>query len=335
MSDSIENVAELEACIGKVPGPIDLKVIDHLDDGARRWIAASPLLFAAFGDGRNVGMTLGGGEQGFVQVLDASRLRLPAAALDELQLAREGLGFGALFLTPSIGETLRVGGRVAAVKGGEVEIHVDECYVHCAKALIRSKFWEAPAHHQMPDDAPDFVAASRFMALATVDAKGHADVSPKGDPQDMLIRLRQGCAWIADRPGNRRADSFRNMLTQPHVAAALLIPGCTKVALLSGRARITTDAAVRTDLSVAGKMPILLTCIEQPALSIRESAALTRAGLWPAKPRAEGIDSAAMFVAHIKHSKARGLQAKLARAAVSVPGIMEKGLQRDYRKNLY
>ncbi|MBS0181958.1 MAG: hypothetical protein JSS39_06115 [Nitrospira sp.] len=48
--DAIETVSALEACIGKVPRPIDLKVIDHLDKEALRWIAASPMLFVAFGD---------------------------------------------------------------------------------------------------------------------------------------------------------------------------------------------------------------------------------------------------------------------------------------------
>lgn len=335
MSDSIDSLAVLEACIGKRPKAIDLKVIDHLDDGARRWIAASPLLFAAFGDGRHVGMTLGGGEQGFVQAPDAFRLRLPEAALDDPHLAREGLGFGGLFLTPSVGETLRVGGRVVAVGGGEIEVAVEECYVHCAKALIRSKFWEAPVPGKTPDDAAAFLAASRFMALATVDAQGHADVSPKGDPENMLLRVHQGSVWYPDRPGNRRVDSFRNILAQPHVAAAALIPGCTKVAILSGTARITADPDRRAGFSVAGKTPLLVTCIEQPALTVRDSAALAKAQLWPVLPRAEGIDPAALFVAHIKGSKVRGVQAKLVRATVSVPGVMEKGLKRDYRDNLY
>jgi hypothetical protein len=49
----------------------------------------------------------------------------------------------------------------------------------------------------------------------------------------------------------------------------------------------------------------------------------------------EGLDPAAMFAPHIKLSKARGLQAKLMRIAVSVPGLMKKSLQRDYRNNLY
>lgn len=58
----------------------------------------------------------------------------------------------------------------------------------------------------------------------------------------------------ADRPGNRRADSFRKILTQPHVAAAVLVPGCLRVALVSGRARISTAAAVRAAVSVPGMM---------------------------------------------------------------------------------
>ena len=61
MSDAIESLSVLEACIGKVPAPMNLKVIDHLDEGALRWIAASPILFAAFGDDTDIGLTLTGG----------------------------------------------------------------------------------------------------------------------------------------------------------------------------------------------------------------------------------------------------------------------------------
>jgi len=56
---------------------------------------------------------------------------------------------------------------------------------------------------------------------------------------------------------------------------------------------------------------------------------------WPVQPIAADIDPAAMFVAHVRESKAKGLQAKLARAALKVPGLMEKGLQHDYKNNLY
>ncbi len=335
MSDTIESVSALEACIGKVPWPIDLKVIDHLDEGALRWIAASPLLFAAFDHDNHIGGTLAGGPPGFAHPIDASRLRLPVVALDEPNLARVGCGVGALFVAPNIGETLRVNGRVVAVGSGEIEIAVEECYMHCAKALLRSNFWAASPRSEAPDDASDFLTASRFMVLATVDRQGRADVSPKGDPQGALIRLQDGRVWFADRPGNRRTDSFRNILVQPRIAAAILIPGCTHVAMLSGIARLTTDAAMRADFSVSGKTPLLVTCIEQPTQVIFESHALAQSRLWPAAPPTEGLNPAEMFAAHVKLSKARGLQAKLMRVAVAVPGLMKKGLQRDYRSNLY
>jgi len=151
----------------------------------------------------------------------------------------------------------------------------------------------------------------------------------------MLIRLHDGSACYADRPGNRRADSFRNILVQPHVAIASLLPGAAHVAILSGTARVSSDKPMRQSFAVGGNIPLLVTRIEQPRLEIRESAALSRARLWPAAPPADGINPAAMLAAHVRLNRTRGLQATLVRAAVSVPGLMEKGLQRDYKNNLY
>lgn len=334
MSADIVDVAALEACVGKVPGPADLKVMDHLDDSALRWLASSALLFAAFGTGTGVGITVGGGEPGFVQAIDARRLRIPAALLDEPQLAVVGQGFGALLLVSGICETLRINGRVAAI-GDAIEIAVEECYLHCAKALMRSGFLAAEPQPETPADVADFVTACRFMALATIDAQGRADLSPKGDPAGTMLCLRGADAWYADRPGNRRVDSFRNILSQPHVAAVAVIPGSTRIALLSGRARITTDEAMCAAFTVGERTPKIVTRIGDVQLSLRDSAALARARIWPAGEPPADIDPAAMFVAHVKHSKARGLQATLTRAALSVPGLMEKGLQHDYKNRLY
>ncbi|ATB38528.1 hypothetical protein CYFUS_003963 [Cystobacter fuscus] len=336
-SDSIATVDELEAYIGKAPAPVNLKVIDHLDEGALRWIAASPLVFAGFGDGSRIGVTLGGGHPGFAGG-DAHELRLPTALLDDPTLARPGMGFGSLFLLPGVGETLRVNGRVAKVDGGEFRITVEECYGHCAKALIRSDFWAASPGAATPREAAAFLSASRFMALATIDARGRADLSPKGDPAGTMASLEDGGAWFADRPGNRRVDSFRNIIAQPHVAAALLIPGSTHVAHLSGVARLTTDEAVRARFVVQGKTPTLVTGIDDPTIDLRESPTLVRANLWPVKARTEGIDPAKVFVAHLKLNSDKGLGARLAGAVLSVPGVtglLLKGLEKDYKTNLY
>lgn len=332
---AITNVAELEGVIGKTPPPMHLKVIDHLDAGALRWIAQSPLMFAGFGDGKGIGITLGGGAPGFASG-DTGELRVPTGALDDHTLAQPGSAFGALFLISGIGETLRVNGRVLSVDADHVRVTVEECYGHCAKALIRSELWAAqPA--QAPDDPAAFIAASRFLALATIGAGGRADLSPKGDPAGCMAQIEGDTLWFADRPGNRRVDSFRNIVEQPSIALALLIPGSNCIATLRGRARLTTDAAARERFTVNDKMPLLAIGVEIEALDLCDSPALTCANLWPVHSSSD-IDPAKLFVEHIKLNKTAGVAATLARASLSVPGmtgLLKKGLDKDYRDNLY
>jgi predicted pyridoxine 5'-phosphate oxidase superfamily flavin-nucleotide-binding protein len=337
MSRPIASIDALEGVIGKTPGAMHLKVIDHLDAGALRWIAAAPLMFAGFGDGSGMGVTLGGGPPGFAQG-EAHELRMPAAALDDPALARPGEAFGSLFLVPGIGETLRVNGRVTDVGLDGVRVAVEECYGHCAKALIRSDLWAAAPVTEAPDDPAAFVAASRFLALATFGEEGRADLSPKGDPVGCMARLDGDTLWFADRPGNRRVDSFRNILGQPRVALALLIPGADRVALVRGTARLTTDDDARSQFQVQGKTPLLAIGVKTDRIELRDSPALERAALWPVRPDTHGIEPAKLFVEHIKLNRNAGLGAKLASAALAVPGVqslLKKGLDKDYRDNLY
>jgi predicted pyridoxine 5'-phosphate oxidase superfamily flavin-nucleotide-binding protein len=167
------------------------------------------------------------------------------------------------------------------------------------------------------------------------ESQGEGDISPKGNLSGAMVHIDQRAAWYANRQGNRWVDSFRNILEQSAIAAAALIPESTRMVLFSGVARISTDASMRECFAVEGKTPHLVTCIEEPSIIIRESPAVIRAGLWPAAPRVEGVDPAAMFVAYVKLSKAGGLQAKFVRSVLSVPGLMEKGLQLDYKNSLY
>jgi hypothetical protein len=62
MNGEIDNLAGLEACIGRAPAAMHVKVIDHIDAGAQRWLAASPLMFAGFGTREGITISLGGGE---------------------------------------------------------------------------------------------------------------------------------------------------------------------------------------------------------------------------------------------------------------------------------
>ena len=140
---------------------------------------------------------------------------------------------------------------------------------------------------------------------------------------------------FADRPGNRRADSFRNIIAQSRVSAALLIPGSTKVAHVEGQAQLTTDGALRSAFAVRDKIPLLANRIDGLSLVLRSSGALERAQLWPAPTAPAGIRPAKIFAEHVRLNKDKGIGARIAGAFVLVPGLMQRGLDKDYRDNLY
>ena len=334
MSDRIDTIRALEAVIGKTPPPVKLKVIDHLDAHALRWIAASSLVFANFCDAHAIRITLGGGAPGFVAA-QPDALHLPTTGLDHPELAQAGQSFGSLFLVGGMRETLRVNGRVVDVTDDAVKVAVEECYLHCAKALIRSDFYAAQAGNPVFDDSGAFVNAARFFALATADAAGSADLSPKGDPAGATTQLQGGMLTFADRPGNRRADSFRNIIAQPRIVAALLIPGCDQIAIVGGEARLTRNSEACAPFTVQGKAPLLVTQVQYPDITLYRSAALARAGAWLRHPHNDNFDPARIFADHVKLNKTQGFTARIAGAVVSVPGLMRKGLEKDYETNLY
>jgi predicted pyridoxine 5'-phosphate oxidase superfamily flavin-nucleotide-binding protein len=333
MSDTISSISQLEDCIGAAGLPVKMKIIDHLDATAAQWIGASPVAFVGLGSADGPGVSVAGGLPGFARVKDAKTLAIPLAAIDASGAAEVGRGAGVLFLIPGIGETLRANGAVKAVSDTELEITIEECFVHCAKALIRSDFW-SPAPAAAPSDPAGFVDAARFLALATMDAQGRIDISPKGDPAGLLVRMDGARATLAERPGNRLAFGYRNMIEQPKVAALCIIPGVLSVAVLRGQAHLTKDEAVRAAFVVDEKIPLLATVIEGAQPQIAVSAALERAGLWASAPAAPAIDPAATLVAHLKLNKARGAQATLLRLAAN-RGLIAKGLESSYKTQLY
>ena len=339
-ADMIDSIAKLEAVTGRTPPAMHLKVIDHLDEGALRWLAQSPLMFASLGDGpdvktRSVIATIGGGLPGFASS-DARRLSIPLASLDNAEPLAVGASFGSLFLIPGIREALRINGRVDAVDADLMHVVVEECYGHCGKAIIRSDLWSAQPCNA-PSDPENFVAASRFLALATVGAGGQADASPKGDPAGCMAMLNGDRLWFADRPGNRRIDSFRNIVDQAHTGVVLLVPGATHALTARGPARLTTDAVIRERFTTHGKTPLLAIELNIEAISLDISPALERASPWPVHQTSD-IDPAKLFTDHIRLNKSGGVGPMLVRASLSVPGmtgLLKQGLEKDYKDNLY
>ena len=337
MQTEIHDVDALEAQLGAKPKAIDLKVIDHLDGEALKWLAASRLAFVGFSDARRIDATLAGGSAGFARAMDPRRLHMPLDGLDHPAEARPGRGVGMLFLVGGLDETLRINGRVANVDAQGVEIEVQECYAHCGKALMRSAFWHPTVAPGATLRVPDFLAACRFMVLITANHSLHTDASPKGDPAGLLVQSDADDIRFADRPGNRKTDSFRNLLERPDAAALLIAPSLPFIARIQGRAVLNTESTLREAFAVNGKVPKLVTRLELAApIVLEESPVLVRAAPWTttASPP-PGIDPAATFAAHVKLNRQKGLHAAFVGALVSIPGAMRKGLEADYRRKMY
>ncbi|MBN3512719.1 pyridoxamine 5'-phosphate oxidase family protein [Mycolicibacterium nivoides] len=93
--------------------------------------------------------------------------------------------------------------------------------------------------------------------VATTDAHGRVDVSPKGDPPGFVQIIDDTTIAIPERPGNRRVDGFLNVLQRPHVGTVFVIPGRGDTLRINGTARILSDADYFDAMAVDGKRPIL------------------------------------------------------------------------------
>ena len=127
----------------------------------------------------------------------------------------------------------------------------------------------------------EWLKASPFCVLATSDAAGNCDASPKGDPAGHLIHvLDSRTIVIAERPGNKRADGYLNVLANPHVGIISLIPGRNDTLRINGRARLVRDAPFFDDLAVRGQRPVLALVVEIDQVFSHCPKAFMRSEIW-------------------------------------------------------
>ena len=169
------------------------------------------------------------------------------------------------------------------------------------------------------------IAHAPFVLLATADAEGRCDVSPKGDPAGFVRVLDDTHLVVPDRPGNKRLDGMRNILANPRVGLLFLVPGRGETLRVNGRACITRDAELLAGLAVDGKMPSLAIGVVVEEVFIHCAKAFKRSGLWePARwPDVSGLTpTAKMF-----HDQ-------VAIAGMSVEDFARR-LETGYRTGLY
>lgn len=139
-----------------------------------------------------------------------------------------------------------------------------------------------------------WIAASPLVLLATSDAAGRCDVSPKGDPSGVAHVLDDRTLVVPDRPGNRRVDGFRNVLENPHAGLLFLLPGRGDTLRVNGRARLVRDAPWFDDLVVRGHRPALALVVDVEEVFSHCAKAFLRSGLWdPATWHPDAVPSRA------------------------------------------
>lgn len=125
-----------------------------------------------------------------------------------------------------------------------------------------------------------FIEKSPFITIATADADKNLDVSPKGDPPGFVKILDSKTLAIPDRPGNRKADSLRNIIQNPYIGLIFFIPGIKETLRVNGKAKVVVDEDVLSLLTCKGKTPSFAIIVEVSEAFMHCAKCIIRSKLW-------------------------------------------------------
>lgn len=125
-----------------------------------------------------------------------------------------------------------------------------------------------------------FIESSPFLLLATSDAHGRLDVSPKGDAAGFVWLEDERTLWIPDRPGNKLIFGLQNILANPQVGVVFLIPGTQETLRVNGRAEIHAAPELLERLAARGRPAMVAIRVEVEECFFHCAKAFKRSGLW-------------------------------------------------------
>ncbi len=153
-----------------------------------------------------------------------------------------------------------------------------------------------------------WIARSRLCLVATTAADGSCDVSPRGGPAGWVRVLDDTRLVLPEAPGNRRVDSLRNVLTNPHSGLLFVVAGRRETLRVNGRAFVTRDPEL---LGGIPGQPLVALGVAVAEVFLHCSKAFVRSELWdPATwPDPSSLPSAAQILRD--HAASNGLEATL------------------------
>lgn len=125
-----------------------------------------------------------------------------------------------------------------------------------------------------------FIALSPYVCLATSDADGQLDVSPRGDAPGFVQIVDDETLMIPDRRGNNRLDSLGNVVANPTVGLLFLVPGFRETLRVNGVGRIVRDPTRLDSMAVNGKAPTVALEVTVRETFFHCGKAAIRAKLW-------------------------------------------------------
>jgi len=142
----------------------------------------------------------------------------------------------------------------------------------------------APAtfHKETPvvnEEYRRLIEAAPFFALSSIGPDG-MDCSPRGDGPGCVHILDESTIAFADRRGNNRLDSLRNIVVDPRVALLFLIPGWNECLRINGQAHVSKDADLITQFDMNGKLPATVVVVKIETMYFQCARAVKRAALW-------------------------------------------------------
>ena len=133
---------------------------------------------------------------------------------------------------------------------------------------------------QLDDHMKAFIAEAPFVLLGTAGGDGRCDVSPRGDLPSVTKVLDSRSIVIAERPGNRLADSLRNIIETGQIGLLFLVPGMGETLRVNGRACVLRDEEVLATLAINGNQPIVGIGVDVEECYFQCAKALIRSKLW-------------------------------------------------------
>ena len=143
-----------------------------------------------------------------------------------------------------------------------------------------------------------YLAACPFVVVSTAASDGTCDATPRGGPPGFVTVLDDDTLVVPDSTGNRRLDTFANVLSNGHAGLLCVVPGRSTTLRVNGRACVSDDPELLGRLTAVGRPPQLALVVRADEVFLHCPKAFVRSGLWRPQtwPAEDAQPSAAVMI---------------------------------------